>query len=183
MNIQIERLKAKSIQFVMELVQKKLDDLLVSRIIEIDDSFKEIEILFKEIRSKEDLKSLKDFFKHNISRLPKDLYEDCSEELKEITDDLKWSKSKQGIEVLNLEEWVNNTRKHLVEFEEFKAVFIGRSLIEPTLLIVSGVLNNESHEAILKEKINQLNPPSHPNYVLEKPLMGSDLKVNNENLN
>lgn len=170
MSAQLERLKEKSIQFTIEMVKKRLDDFLVHDITEADDKFKEAEILFKDIESKEDLKILKDFFKNNKSNLPKHLYEDCIEDLREITNDLKWSTSKQGIEVLNLEAWVINARKQLADIAEFKTIFIGRSMIDPTWLIISGILDSESQEEKLKEKINQLNPPSQPRFFIEKPL-------------
>jgi hypothetical protein len=170
MNSQIERLKEKSIQFTLEMVKKRLDDFLIDEIIETDDKFKEIEILFKDIETHADLKILKDFFKLNKSKLSKDLYENYIEELREITSDLKWSNSKQGIQVLKLEEWVINARKAFAEVDEFKTVFIGRSMIDPTLLIISGVLNGALQEEKLKEKIEYLNPPTQPKYIIETPL-------------
>lgn len=170
MNPQIERLKEKSIQFTIEMVQKRLDDFLIHEILETDTKFKEAEILFKDIESKKDVNTLKDFFKLNKSKLSKDLYESCMEEVREITSDLKWSSSKQGIVVQNLEAWVINARKDLASVDEFKTIFIGRSMIDPTLLIISGVLDSELQIEKLKEEIEHLNPPVRPEYIIEKPL-------------
>src|SRR5687768_13492144 len=117
---QIERLKQKSIQFTIVMVQKRLDEFLVHEILETDDNFKETEILFKDIQTKEDLKTLKEFFKTHKSKFSRTVYQSCTEELREITSDLKWSNSKEGKEVVNLEEWVLNARKFLSGFDEFK---------------------------------------------------------------
>jgi len=169
MDPQIERLKGKSFQFTIEMVKKRLDEFLIDEIIEADDNFKETKILFKDIENKEDLRALKDFFKLNRSKLSKNVYESCIEELREIASDLKWSNSKEGIQVQNLEAWVINARKDLARFDEFKTVFIGRSIMDPTLLIISGVMDSELQEEKLKEKIKDLNPPARPEYILEKP--------------
>jgi hypothetical protein len=169
MNAQIERLKGKSIQFTIEMVKKRLDDFLIDEIVDTDDTFKEAKILFKDIETREDLKILKDFVKANKSKLSNDLYESCKEELKEITDDLKWSNSKEGMKVMKLEEWVINVRKHLQGFDEFKNIFIGRSLMDPVILRISGVLDSESQIEKLKEIIKHLDPPAQPEYIIEKP--------------
>jgi hypothetical protein len=172
MNTQIERLKQKSIQFTLEMVKNRLDDFLIDEIIETDDEFKEAKILFNDIENNADLKILKGFFKLNKRKLSKELYENCIEELREITSDLKWSKTKEGIQVLNLEEWVINARTSFADFDEFKTIFIGRSMIDPTLLIISGVLGSGLQEEKLKEKIKYLSPPTQPEYIIERPLPG-----------
>lgn len=169
MSDQIARLREKSIQFTIEMVKKRLDDFLIAEMVDTDDTFKEAKILFKDIETREDLKILKEFIKLSKSKLSSDLYENCVEELREITDDLKWSNSKEGMKVMKLEEWVINARKHLQNFDEFKNVFIGRSLMDPLVLRISGVLDNESQKEKLKEVIKQLNPPAQPEYIIEKP--------------
>ena len=113
---------------------------------------------------------MKDFFKLNKPKLSKELYENCIEERREITSDLKWSNSKEGIQVLNLEERVIYARNAFADFDEFKTIFIGRSMIDPTLLIISGVLDSELQEEKLKEKIKDLSPPTQPAYIIERPL-------------
>src|SRR5688572_25874496 len=125
MNIQFERLKEKSIQFTMPLVQTRLSDELLKRIIEINDEFSKVEILSKDIETQNTIHNLKRFLELNRHEFTKDLIEDFKEELKEISDDLKWKNSKVGKAVLLLEKWVLDTRAFLDQQIEFKMVLVG----------------------------------------------------------
>lgn len=168
MSNQIERLKGKSIQITMPLVTKRLSEVATDDIIAADQKFRDAEILFQDIESKEALDALKAFLLSHKSQLGKALYDDCVEELREMSSDLKWSKSKQGKAVLALENWVVNARQQLSLKDGFDSIFIGRDWNDPEVLIVSGVLNDDSQE-FLKKEIRRLNPPVEPAYIIEKP--------------
>lgn len=168
MSNQIERLKGKSIQLVMPMVKKRLSETVIEDIIAVDEKFRDAEILFQDIESKETLGALKAFLLLHKAQLGRHLYDYCAEELREMSSDLKWSRSKQGKAVLALEAWVATARQQLSASDGFESIFIGRDWNDPEVLIVSGVLNEASQQEHLKEEIRTLNPPVEPVYIIEK---------------
>jgi len=165
---QLERLKERSIQFTIEIIQRRLSDDLVESLIQLDEKFRDSVFLYKDIENKNDLKSLKELIYSNREKLSEELFDDCKEELKEIGEDIKWKNSKDGKRVLELEDWVLTTRE-ILKANDFKNIFIGRDFIDPLVLIISGVVANEMQAKKLKEKIKELNPPAQPKYIIELP--------------
>jgi hypothetical protein len=161
-------LKSTTIQFsIEELLRNKLDDFLLDEIFAIDNSFKQEAILSKEIRTKEDIKELKSFIAKNKSRLKPDLYDDCMEGLKEIKDDIKWSASIDGKIVLEIERWIAPVREKITsQFNDYN-IFVGRSFVEPKVLIVGGLIKNDLELITIKRFIEVENPPVTPIYKFE----------------
>lgn len=169
MNLQIERLKQRSIQFTLQLVQKRFsEDLIIQLINEVPDLENE-SLLYQDINSKEDLKKLKEFVKSISSKLDKTILEDLKEELREMADDFKWSMSDQGKAVMKLEAWVISAREQLATHPGFENVFIGRDLMDPLLLIVSGVVQDDADGKRLVDLIKEWKPPVTPKYIIEHP--------------
>lgn len=164
-----EILKSTTIQFsIEELLQNKLDDLLLDELFAIDSSFKEEAILSKAIYTKEEVKKLEGFFKENKSRIRPGLYNDCMEEVKEIKDDIKWSTSADGKIVLEIERWIAHAREKLATHSNGHNIFVGRSFVDPKALIVGGIIKNEQELAGIKQFIESENPPVTPVYKFEK---------------
>lgn len=165
---QVEKLKGKSIQFTMPLVKKRISKPVIDEVVAVDPKFRDVAILFQDIETKEALDTLKAFFQSHKAQLGRGLYDYCAEELREMSSDLKWARSKQGKAVLALEDWVVRAREHFSGKSGFEFIFIGRDWNDPTVLIVSGVLNDGAQQDALKKEIHMLKPPVEPIYMIEK---------------
>lgn len=168
MNQKLEALKELSIQFSVELVKKRLSEDVIDSLLEKNNQSRDAEILFKDVETKEDLKSLRSFLESAKAVIGSGLYSECKEELSEIRDDLKWSATTEGKQIVLLEAWVIQARSRLAENQKFKTIFIGRSFVDPLKLVVSGILENELEITWLKETIALLNPPVEPKYIIEE---------------
>jgi hypothetical protein len=156
-----EILKSTTVQFsIEELLQNRLDDILLEELFAIDESFKEEGILSNEIKTKEDVKTLQEFFKRNKNRIRPGLYSDFMEDLKEIKDDITWSASVDGKIVLEIERWVAEVRDKVSAQLNGYNVFIGRSFVDPKVLVVGGLIKNDLELTTVKRFIEGEKPPA-----------------------
>ena len=94
---------------------------------------------------------------------------ELSEEIKEIEEDLKWRKTKQGKLVLSIDAWIENARNHIPKGSK-KTLLIGRNITDddPCNIIVGGY-SKEMSIPDIKKTIMSLNPPVKPLFILSVP--------------
>ncbi|MFC6999121.1 hypothetical protein [Rufibacter roseus] len=166
MNDGLEVIKSNTILFTIELTKNTLSDWIVDDIVELNKELGSYPILKTEFKTNQDIKRLKDFLKREVKQLDADLYDSCLEELTEIKDDLKWQNSEDGKLVLELENWVQNTRRIIMN-EGWNSLFVGRSIIDPKQLNIGGFVKDEQQVRKIKSEVEKLAPPVYPNFYLE----------------
>jgi len=109
--------------------------------------------------------------KGEIVSFSTNLYMELTEEIKEIEEDFKWRKTKQGKLVLSIDAWIENARNYIPKGSK-KTLLIGRNLNDddPCNIIVGGY-SNEMSIPDIKKYIMSLNPPVKPLFILLSPLM------------
>lgn len=91
--------------------------------------------------------------------LPKNLFDDTKDEVKEICADYKWINSKDGEKILQIEEWIKKARNYFANDFPSKYIYIGRSFIEPISLIVGGYVKDIAERETIEKYFNRMLPP------------------------
>ena len=104
--------------------------------------WKELSLISK-VSNKDDIKRLKHFVKNNKSNLPSMLYEELKSAVKEIAEDFDWVRSKDGQTILEIEDWIEKARLRLREEYPDALIYIGRGWVNPTELIIGGVIDDD----------------------------------------
>ena len=96
------------------------------------------------------------------------LYMELTKEIKEIEEDFKWGKTKQGELVLSIDAWIENARNHIPK-DSKKTLLIGRNITDddPCNIIVGGY-SKEMSLPDIKKTIMSLNPPVKPLFILSE---------------
>lgn len=126
---------------------------------------KKLKILNIDIDNKKNLKELKQFLDENKKLLKNGLYDYCLEEYREIKDDLKFLSTKEGKLIIEIENWVQETRTSLSTLMP-SLIFVGRSFFDPKKLVIGGLLNGNEETRII-EFFEERNPPVKPDYQFE----------------
>lgn len=71
------------------------------------------------------------------------------DEAKEISEDFRWSQSKEGKLILRIESWIEEQRKILDEKWPKELIYIGRSFDEPISLIIGGMVNSKIKDEVV----------------------------------
>lgn len=167
MNNKIETLKSNTILFTgIELVKSSFPEWLVDEIFEINEKYKDEQILKEKLKSKDDLIKLKEFLDREIKHQDDALYDSCIEELREMKEDLRWSSSKDGKFILKLEDWVLDARNKIAQ-QGWDKIFIGRSIVDPKELNIGGWVRNSRESVEIKAQIDSWAPPVSPRYTFE----------------
>ena len=82
--------------------------------------WKELSCISK-VSNKDDVKRLKHFVKNNKSNLGSMLYDELKSAVKEIAEDFEWVRSKDGLIIMEIEDWIENARLRLGK--EYHLVF------------------------------------------------------------
>jgi len=163
----LETLKSNMVLYSATLDTLKLSEFLIDEIAELSDFLKKNTILSKEIKDKEDLKSLKLFIVKNKEALINGIYEYSLEEIKELNDNLNFRNSQDGKLILEIEDWVLKMRRvHAIVIEKLE-LFVTRSLTEPTKLLIGGIVKNENVLNKVVDFFEKQSPPVLVNYKLE----------------
>ena len=89
---------------ISELLRTDLNDDLKNRLMNLDNPEIEKLIALFPIQSKAQISAIKDLLNGIKEILPKNLFEETQDEVKEICDDYKWLNSKRGKLILQIEE-------------------------------------------------------------------------------
>jgi hypothetical protein len=108
------------------------------------------------VKSKNDIKRLKDLIELNKLIIGTDVYQTCQEELKELADDYNWIHSETGKKVLDNERWITTARETI---KDQQYIYIGKSWIDPTKIIVGGICSDNEEKQELEVFFKELNPP------------------------
>lgn len=165
-NQQFEIQRDRTIQnSLKELLQFSVSDLLISEVTQKDSMLGESLKKISSVNSKEDLSVLKLFLNDNKTKLGSTLYSDLKEEIGEISEDFKWSRSKDGKLILKIERWIEEQRFILNEKWSKELIYIGRSLDEPISLIIGGFVSPKVMDEI-KSFFDSKTPPIPITYKL-----------------
>ena len=115
------------------------------------------ELLQTDLRVKNLLNTIK-------ADLPKEIFGELEDEVKEICIDYKWIYSKEGEKILQIEQWIKKARCNLASDFPNAMIYIGRSFINPVSLIIGGFVENQNIEDLLKKYFNNLRPPIKIDY-------------------
>ena len=149
--------KESTIQYdVFELLQTDLRKLNCSNIEKLLSLFP--------IRNKSQISEVKNTLNNIKASLPKEIFRDLKDEVKEICIDYTWIHSKEGEKILQIEQWIKKARCSLTSDFPNAMIYIGRSFINPISLIIGGYVENQSIEEFLKNYFNDLCPPIKIDY-------------------
>jgi len=143
------------------LVKNKITEILIDDIANSVPSISEddMNILRQSINNQKEIKATQEVVfrcKNIISEL---LHEQLEEELREITEDLKWKKSKRGKAVIIINEWSQTFYGEFRSFDKYENVFIGgHSEINNVIFITGNVKYNEDIDDLL-HYLKSKNPP------------------------
>ena len=120
--------------------------------------WKELSCISK-VSNKDDVKRLKHFVKNNKSNLGSMLYDELKSAVKEIAEDFEWVRSKDGLIIMEIEDWIENARLRLGKEYPDALIYIGRSFVNPKELIIGGVVNDDDEQKLFENYFNNQNPP------------------------
>lgn len=120
--------------------------------------WKELSCISK-VSNKDDVKRLKHFVKNNKSNLGSMLYDELKSAVKEIAEDFEWVRSKDGLIIMEIEDWIENARLRLGKEYPDALIYIGRNFVNPKGLIVGGVVNDDDEQKFFENYFNSQNPP------------------------
>ena len=160
-----EILKSNTIQYIIEMNKMRLSEVVLEDIAKTEINVDNVEILNVDVNSKESLKELKQFLENNKRIFNNGLYDSCLEEYREIKDDLRFRKTKDGILIIETENWVQLHRESLSQLKPSE-IFMGRSFIDPKKLIIGGLLNGQEKRKVI-DFFEGKNPPVEPDYQFE----------------
>ncbi len=115
-------------------------------------------------RNKSQISEVKNTLNNIKASLPKEIYRDLKDEVKEICIDYTWIHSKEGEKILQIEQWIKKARCSLTSDFPNAMIYIGRSFINPVSLIIGGYVENQSIEEFFKKYFNNLCPPIKIDY-------------------
>ena len=144
---------------IKELLKDSISEWLLSDIQQINVKlWKELKLISK-VNNKDDIKRLKHFVKNNKSNLGSMLYEELKSAVKEIAEDFEWVRSKDGLIIMEIEDWIENARLRLGKEYPDALIYIGRSFVNPKELIIGGVVNDNDEQKLFENYFNNQNPP------------------------
>ncbi len=154
---------------VREMLHDRIPEDLLQQIDECSVDLRDYPILHGIFDNKEKVKLAKLFLANNkkqIERFSQDLYTEVMDVIKEIDEDLKWSKSKQGSLVLAIEDWLERNKNSIPGNEE-KTIVMGRNIFDdnPCNIIIGGYSKRMSNIEI-EDFILGLNPPVQPLFII-----------------
>lgn len=120
--------------------------------------WKELSLISK-VNCKDDIRRLKSFLRDNKSNLGSTLYDDLKSEINEIKEDFDWVRSKDGQIIMEIEDWIENARLRLSKEYPDALIYIGRGWVNPTELIIGGVVNDDDTPKFFENYFNNQNPP------------------------
>lgn len=152
--------KESTIQYdVSELLQTDLSNCLKGYLMNLDNPDVGRFVSLFPILSKTRISAIKDLLNGMKEILPKNLFEETKNEVKEICDDYKWLNSKEGKLILQIEEWIKKARLCVATDFPSELIYIGRSFIEPVSLIVGGYVKELNTKITIESYLNNMTPP------------------------
>lgn len=162
---QFEIQKGRTIQYSLkELLRFSIRDYLILEVTERDNELGNSLRLISKINSKEDLCILKLFLNDNKNKLGDELYSALFDETKEMSEDFRWSRTKDGKLVIKIESWIEEQRKILGDKWPNELIYIGRSFDEPISLIIGGLVSSNLKDEVV-EFFNSKEPPISVHYM------------------
>jgi hypothetical protein len=157
--------KESTIQYdVFELLQTDLSHCMKKHLRKLNSSNIEKLLSLFPIRNKSQISEVKNLLNTIKEILPKELFSDLKDEVKEICEDYTWIHSKEGEKILQIEQWIKKTRCYLASDYPNAMIYIGRSFINPISLIIGGFVENQNTEELFKKYFNNLRPPINIDY-------------------
>ena len=157
--------KESTIQYdVSELLRTDLSDDIKKHLRKLNSSNIEKLLSFFPIRNKSQISEVKNLLNTIKEILPKELFSDLKDEVKEICEDYTWIHSKKGEKILQIEQWIKKARCNLASDYPNAMIYIGRSFINPISLIIGGFVENQNTEELFKKYFNNLRPPINIDY-------------------
>ena len=157
--------KESTIQYdVLELLQTDLSDDIKKHLKKLNSSNIEKLLSFFPIRNKSQISEVKNLLKTLKASLPKEIFSELKDEVKDICIDYTWIHSKEGEKILQIEQWIKKARCSLTSDFPNAMIYIGRSFINPISLIIGGYVENQSIEEFFKKYFNNLCPPIKIDY-------------------
>ena len=157
--------KESTIQYdVSELLQTDLSDYMKKHLRKYNSSNIEKLLSFFPMRNKSQISEVKNLLNTIKADLPKEIFGELEDEVKEICIDYKWIYSKEGEKILQIEQWIKKARCNLASDFPNAMIYIGRSFINPVSLIIGGFVENQNIEDLLKKYFNNLRPPIKIDY-------------------
>lgn len=157
--------KESTIQYdVSELLRTDLSDDIKKHLRKLNSSNIEKLLSFFPIRNKSQISEVKNLLNTIKEILPKELFSDLKDEVKEICEDYTWIHSKKGEKILQIEQWIKKARCNLASDYPNAMIYIGRSFINPISLIIGGFVENQNTEDLFKKYFNNLRPPINIDY-------------------
>ena len=152
--------KESTIQYdISELLQTDLNDVLKSRLMNLDSPDINKFVGLFPIQGKNEISAIRNSLNGIKDILSEDLFDETKNEVKEICVDYKWMNSKNGKLILQIEEWIKKARLCKVTDFPSELIFIGRSFIEPVSLIVGGYVKDLQVKTMIESYFNDMNPP------------------------
>lgn len=151
---------------VSELLQTDLSDYMKNNLRNFNSIYIEQLLSYFPIQTKFKVSEVKSLIKNIKASLPEELFDDLRDEVKEICSDYAWVHSKEGVKILQIEQWIKNARCNLASDFPNAMIYIGRSFINPVSLIIGGLVENQNVEYQIKEYFNNLYPPIKIDYRL-----------------
>lgn len=85
-----------------------------------------------------------------------DIYEDCIDELKEISEDVNWINGKHGRKIIELEDKITQIREYLKNTFPGLLLYVGRSFVNPLLTVVGGFVESEAQISTISKTIKSI---------------------------
>lgn len=157
--------KESTIQYdVLELLQTDLSDDIKKHLRKLNSSNIEKLLSFFPIQNKSQISEVKNLLKTLKVSLPKEIFSELKDEVKDICIDYTWIHSKEGEKILQIEQWIKNARYNLASDFPNAMIYIGRSFINPVSLIIGGFVENQNVKDLLKTHFDNLRPPIKIDY-------------------
>ena len=157
--------KESTIQYdVSELLHTDLSDYIKKHLRKLSSNNIEKLLSFFPIRNKSQISEVKNLLNTIKASLPKEIFSDLKDEVKDICIDYTWMHSKEGEIILQIEQWIKKARYNLASDFPNAMIYIGRSFINPVSLIIGGFVENRNIEDLLKKYFNNLRPPIKIDY-------------------
>ena len=86
------------------------------------------------------------------------LYDELKFAVKEIAEDFEWVRGKDGQIILEIENWIEKARLRLSKEYPDALIYIGRDWVNPTELIIGGVVDDDDTQKFFENYFNNQNP-------------------------
>ena len=141
------------------ICKSKISDFLLDEIeSELKGKQLGFEIFTKEVESKQDFEELDKSLEDLKQVISKDLFAKVEEEVKEISQDLKWTSTKRGKYVMEVNNWIQSFYSEFRKNPDFENVFIGGHSKRLVIFLTGKIKNQELNEQIEKFIISK-SPP------------------------